>query len=246
MGLVVGRFEMSKGTTLLLKGFYDAAIEQLAKEAAKDRTDDFCCGAICDLGVGYLLTGQFERAVAHFQELEKRAFAAASLHRIYEGLGKWHLGERHESIRIWKSGAECGYHLGGLRTLDIPFVLLYAHSRDKTLITRREIADRIQKNLKQIVPNSFEFQLATFLLGETSRDDIWDLMETTAAQSHPNWHVVAKCQFRFYDGIRNALDGNEKQFRAAMTQVITSPRLKDLLFEFVFASLECRPQDSPT
>jgi hypothetical protein len=231
---------MSKGSRLLIEGFYDAGIEQLAKEAAKDRTDDFCCGPICDLGVGYLLSGQFERAVTHFQELQKKAFATCSLHRIYEGIGKWHLGERRESIRIWMSGAKCGYHVGGLRTLDVPFVLLYAHSRDKRLITRREVTDQIKNNLSQIVSTSFAFQLAKFLIGEISSDDVSDFIETTAAQSHPNWQVVTKCQFHFYEGLQHAIDGDESQFHKSMQQVIASPRLKDLLWEFVFASLECR------
>src|SRR5262249_51432954 len=141
------RSRMNRGTKLLVDCNYNDALKSLRAEAARNKQDDFCAGAIHDVGLALLCLGRFVEAEEHFRQLMERAPYSVSSHSIGMGLAEWFGGRPADGIATWKSGLKSRY--SGYHGLDIPFILYYAAVRERSLFRLADGEALIRQRLKQ-------------------------------------------------------------------------------------------------
>lgn len=234
---------MPTGTQLLLDGKYDSAIRRLAKESQQEPLHDFRIGPICDLGVAYLLTGQFSKAIEHFRELQETAIESVSLHQIYEGLAWWYSGQTADAVKVWKNAKKCGYSVGGSGGLDVALILWFAHARQPQLIdwefVRSLLVTRTKRISQRISQTSVWNAIARYALGEIDDAAVLQTIEKRVVEISALELPDNLCRLHFYTGVQAAKDGDLPTFGAEMNSAATA-KLERIIFEQVVARLECR------
>lgn len=236
-----GIAEMSRGTTLLLTGDYEQAIQRLTVEAKQDSQDDFQVGRSYDLGIALILHGEMESAETHFRQLMEKAWRTVSGHRIWLGAIEWYRNRHSAAVQEWLQASKCAYQ--GSKGLDSAVALHFAAVMDSAVFDIGEAEDLLKRVLKRLDPQHYPAAIARFLLRDISRMEFYEQVSVSEGKFAKHWRSVQLSIAEFYLAIDSLRDGDGVGFATSLRTCAEATKTKAIYDEIVFARLECSWRD---
>lgn len=207
---------MSRGTTLLLRGDYAAAIPLLEREAQRDKQDDFRVGAALQLGVTHLLANDFKTARGVFLRLQDEAWKSVSLHCIYLGMVDWFQRRHKKAVDAWLRALGCAYCRD--QGMDGALVLLYASVRRPRVFAFEEARELVRVRLRRLYDQGLPYAVARLAINEgdeaSARTRGMPNMVLKGAKKRMHSDIA---MVEFHAGVRALwADKDEVAFRARM------------------------------
>lgn len=228
------------GVHLLIQRKYKLAIDALTRESARDRQDDFLMGPACQLGVAILCQGEFEKAIAHFEQLKTKSCARVSLHYLYAGLGYWFLADAKHAHAQWIVGLDAEY--SGYHGLDIPFMLYFASSLGQAVSSKGEVLSIIEKRSSKLFHGDRAHHIAQFLLCRTELDEFRAQMYSLKGKNLKARLALNEALVAFYASCKAANVGLATEASELMVKCYQVKGYDQIMPEVVVARIICAPK----
>ena len=128
--------------------------------------------ALANLGQAFLFSGQLDKAVPILDEWAGLRQPRMEYAYILSGTVRWLRDEIKEACRIWTDGLDCDYRdaSGGV---SVALLLYFASVVFPDCQSSNKAAKLLKKSLKSHRATNWPGQVAHFLLGQLSKDDLF-------------------------------------------------------------------------